>query len=261
MKLKIKYNRLTGGLYLVLMLLLPLFSLGDDKDNSLFEKGNRLYAKAQYQQAVQTYQQVLNDGYSSAAVYFNTGNAYYKLDDMAPAILYYEKARKLAPNDKDINVNIQLANLKISDKIEPQPDFFVARWWHNFILVLPAGTLSAISGLFFLTGFLLLVAYLFLRVLILKKTCFYTGIIVIFIGLVGIFMANRQVAYFNTHHQAIIFSNAVTVKGSPDVNAKPLFVIHEGTKVDINQKNGNWIAIELPNGNSGWITLDNVKEI
>lgn len=175
MKLKIKYKHLTSGFYLVLMLLLPLFSLGDDKENALFEKGNQLYAKAQYQQAAQIYQQILNNGYSSAAIYFNTGNAYYKLDDMASAILYYEKARKLAPNDKDINVNIQLANLKISDKIEPQPDFFVARWWHNFILVLSADTLSLISDLFFLVGFLLLIAYLFSRSLILKKTCFLYG--------------------------------------------------------------------------------------
>ncbi|MVN22635.1 tetratricopeptide repeat protein [Mucilaginibacter sp. HMF7410] len=244
-----------------MMLLLPMFSLGDNKENVLFEKGNQLYAKAQYQQAAQTYQQILNDGYQSAVIYFNTGNAYYKLDDMASAILYYEKARKLAPNDKDININIQFANLKIADKIEPQPDFFVARWWHNFILVLPANILSIISDLLFLGGFLLLIAYLFAGSLILKKASFFTGIVAILFGIITIFMANRQINYFNSHHQAIIFSNSVIVKGSPDVNAKPLFVMHEGTKVDVNQKNGNWIEIELPNGNSGWITVDNVKDI
>jgi len=261
MKLKIKYSRLSSGLYLLLLLALPLFSLADNKANALFEKGNQLYAKAQYQKAAQTYQQILNEGYRSSVIYFNTGNAYYKLDDMASAILYYEKARKLAPDDKDIDINIQLANLKIADKIEPQPDFFVTRWWHNFILVLPVGTLSILSSLFFLGGFLLLITYLFAEPLVLKKITFYTSIMAIFIGLIGIFMANRQVDYFNTHHQAIIFSNSVIVKGSPDINAKPLFVMHEGTKVDITQKNGNWIEIELPNGNSGWISLNDVKDI
>lgn len=261
MKLKKKYNWLNHGLYLLLLLVLPLFSLGNDKENLLFEKGNQLYAKAQYQQAVQTYQQILHDGYKSAAIYFNTGNAYYKLDDMASAILYYEKARKLAPNDKDISINIQFANLKVADKIEPQPEFFVTRWWHSFILILSANTLSILSDLFFLGGFLFLIAYLFTNWIIVKKISFYTGILSILIGLVSVFMANRQIDYFNTHHQAIIFNNSVIVKGSPDVNAKPLFVMHEGTKVDVNQKNGNWIEIELPNGNSGWITADNVKDI
>lgn len=261
MKLKRKYNRLTTGLYPVLMLLLPLFSLGNDKPNARFEKGNQLYAKAQYPQAIQVYQQIIQEGYQSAVLYFNTGNAYYKSDDVASAILYYEKAHKLAPNDKDININIQFANLKIADKIEPQPEFFVTRWWHNFILILPAGTLSVLSGVFVLIGFLLLIAYLFTSIVAIKKACFYMGIVLIFVGFTSIFMANRQVNYFSSHHQAIIFGNSVTVKSSPDINAKPLFVIHEGTKVDITQKEGSWIAIELPNGNSGWITSDNVKEI
>lgn len=261
MKLKRKYNQLTCGLHLALMLLLPLFSLGDDKENDLFKKGNQQYAKAQYQQAAQTYQQLLKEGYASASLYFNTGNAFYKLDDMASAILYYEKAHKLAPNDKDININLQFANLKISDKIEQQPEFFVSRWWHNFILILPAGALSILSDLFILTGFVLLTFYLFTTSINLKKASFYTGILTIFIGIVCIFMANRQVNYFNIHHQAIIFSNSVVVKSSPDANAKPLFVLHEGTKVNSNQKNGNWIEIELSNGNTGWIMLDNIKDI
>ncbi len=261
MKLKIKYNGLISGPFIVLMLLLPLFSLGNDQENSLFEKGNQLYAKAQYKQAAQIYQQIMNDGYSSAAVYFNTGNAYYKLDDMASAILYYEKARKLAPNDKDININIQFASLKIADKIEQQPEFFVSRWWHNIILFFPAGTLSILSDLFILAGFMLLIFYLFTTSISLKKASFYTGILTIFIGMICIFIANRQVNYFNTHHQAIVFSSSVVVESSPAVNAKPLFVIHEGTKVAVTRGNGNWILIELPNGNSGWITVNNVKDI
>lgn len=260
MKSRIKYNRLKQHLY-VLMLLLPLFSFAEEPVNAQFQKANQLYAKAQYQQAAQTYQQVLNEGYQSAVVYFNVGNAYYKLDDMPSAILYYEKARKLAPNDKDININIQFANLKIADKIEPQPTFFVTRWWQSFILALPVNTLAVLSTIFFLSGFILLIAYLFASILLLKKAFFYTGILAIGVGIVSIFMANRQVSYFNEHHQAIIFSNSVVVKSSPDANAKPLFVMHEGTKVDVNQQNGNWIEIELSNGNSGWITLDNVKDI
>ena len=261
MKLKIKYNRLHRGLYLLLMLALPLFSMGDDKVNSLFDKANQLYAKAHYPEAVQAYQQILNQGYQSAVLYFNTGNAYYKMDDMPSAILYYEKAHKLAPDDQDIGINIQFANLKIADKIEPQPEFFVTRWWHSFILFLPVNKLAGLGVLFFIGGFALLIWYLFTRSYILKKATFYVGVIAILAGIIYIFMANRQVSYFDGHHQAIVFSNSVIVKGSPDLNAKPLFVIHDGTKVDVNQKNQNWIEIQLPNGNTGWITVDNVKDI
>lgn len=260
MKSKIKYNRLKQHLY-VLILFLPLFSLAEDPANVLFQKGNQLYAKAQYRQSAQIYQQILKEGYQSAAVYFNLGNAYYKSDDLPSAILYYEKAHKLAPNDPDISINIRFANLKIADKIEPQPTFFVTRWWQSFILALPVNTLAVLSTVFILSGFLLLIAYLFANILILKKAFFYAGILAIGFGIISIFMANRQLNYFDEHHQAIIFSSSVVVKSTPDANAKPLFVMHEGTKVAISRQNGNWIEIEISNGNSGWIMLDQVKEI
>lgn len=262
MKLKRKYSRPNRSLYLLLMLLLPMFSLGDNQQaENLFKKGNQQYAKAQYQQAAQIYQQVLKSGYTSAAIYFNLGNAFYKSDDLPSAILYYEKAHKLAPNDRDININIQFCNLKLADKIEQQPEFFVSRWWHGLILLCSADTFAVLSVVFLLAGFLLLIVYLFTNLLVLKKASFYTGFTVILVGLIGIFLANRQINYFETHHQAIIFSSSVTVKGSPNTNAKPLFVMHEGTKVAITQQNGNWIEIELPNGNVGWITTEDVKDI
>jgi hypothetical protein len=261
MKLKIKYNRLNRGLYLLLLLALPLFSLAGSKEDALFAQGNQQYAKGQYAEAIQDYQQILNAGYQSAVVYYNTGNAYYKMDDMPSAILYYEKAHKLAPNDEAISINIQLANLKIADKIEAQPEFFVNRWWHSFILVLPAGRLAGLSTIFFIAGFGLLIWYLFTGSYLLKKATFFTGVVVILAGIIFSFMANRQLSYFDGHHQAIVFGSSVVVKGSPDLNGKPLFVIHDGLKVSITQTNQNWIEIQLPNGNSGWITVDNVKDI
>jgi len=261
MKLKIKYNRLKSGLYLLLFLALPIFSYGSDATTALFTKGNQQYAKGQYQQAVQSYQQILNDGYQSAIIYFNLGNAYYKLDDIPSAILYFEKAHKLNPGDEDINFNIKLANSKTTDKIIPLPEFFVTSWWHSFILCFSAGTLAALSVLFLLAGFGILVLYLFTNSTSIKKLSFYSGIISICIGAVVIFIANRQVDYFNHHHQAIVFSSSVTAKSSPDAAGKAMFVVHEGTKVSVMETNANWIEIELPNGSAGWIAATDVREI
>jgi len=260
MKLKTRYNLMKRGLYLLLLLALPLFSLGDD-NTALFEKGNAAYAKAQYQQAEKAYQQIVDGGYQSATVYFNLGNAYYKLGDIPSALLYYEKAHKLAPGDEDINFNIRFANSKTSDKVEPEPEFFATQWWHNFILFFSASTLAVLSILLFLAGFGVLILYLFTSSISLKKASFFIGVTMVFVGLVMVFMANRQINYFSNHHQAIIFSSTVTVKSSPDASAKPLFVVHEGTKVTVMQTNDTWIEVELPNGNAGWIASSDVKEI
>lgn len=261
MKLKKKYNRLKSGLYLLLLTILPVISYGSDATSALFEKGNQQYAKAQYQQAVQSYQQILHDGYQSATVYFNLGNAYFKLDDVPSALLYYEKAHKLNPGDEDINFNIRFANSKTTDKLDQIPEFFVTSWWHSFILCFSANTLAMLSILFFLAGFGTLILYLFTNSATIKKSSFYIGIILIFVGLAFIFIANRQAHYFNSHHQAIVFTSSVTAKSSPDANAKALFVVHEGTKVNVMQTSNNWIEVELPNGNAGWIAANDVKEI
>jgi tetratricopeptide (TPR) repeat protein len=255
-KLKIKYS-----LYLLLLMAVPLFSRADDSTQTLFAKGNQQYAKAAYPDAVKTYQQILSSGYQSAVVYFNLGNAYYKLDDIPDALLYYEKAHKLAPGDADINFNIQLTNLKTADKVEQEPEFFVTKWWHGFILYFPVSTLAVLSILLLIAGFAVLILYLFTGSESVKKIAFYTGIVLIFAGLVSIFVTNRQAGYFDAHHQAIIFGSAVTVKASPDASAKPLFVVHEGTKVNLLQTNNGWIEIELPNGNAGWIAESDAKEI
>jgi len=258
---KIKYKGIKHGLYLLLLVVLPLLSFGDNPANLLLKKGNEQYAKAKYTDAIQSYQKILNDGYSSATVYFNLGNAYYKSGDMPSALLYYEKAHRLAPGDDDVNFNIQLADLKITDKIEPTPEFFITKWWHGFILFLSANTLSILSVLLFIAGFLTLVFYLFTNSLSFKKSSFYTGIVLLICGIVTIFISNRQVHYFNSHHQAIVFSSSVTVKSAPGEAAKALFVVHEGTKVDILQSNESWVEVELPNGNAGWIAAADVKEI
>ncbi|WP_316789938.1 tetratricopeptide repeat protein [Pedobacter frigoris] len=246
---------------LLLVLGFPLFSMGNNKAEDFFLKGNKEYAKADYEGALKTYQQLLDDGYESAEVYFNIGNSNYKLGNMPSAILNYEKAHKLNPGDEDIELNLQLANLKITDKIEPVPEFFLATWWRSIVLFFSVSLWSILGIVTITLGFLLLIVYLFALALPIKKSAFYTGICLIFIGVLSIIMSEIQQAYFSRHQEAIVFAGTVNVKSGPDASQKTLFVIHEGTKVSIKNKNQNWIEVELPNGNTGWITLSDVKEI
>jgi len=248
-------------IYLLLLFALPMVGFGKDTEQTLFDKGNAQYAKANYKAAVESYQKILNDGYQSKAVYFNLGNAHYKLGEIPSALLYYEKARKLAPGDDDINFNIQFANLKTTDKIDEAPQLFLVNWWHSIILVASVNTLATISILFFLAGFGLLAYYLFAQSISLKKASFYSGIVIIILGLFSTFIAGRQTAYFESHHEAIVFSPSVTAKSGPDNNAKNLFVIHDGTKVTVVENNSGWIKIRLLNGSEGWINLSDAKEI
>jgi len=250
-----KYKHL---IYL-LFILLPMASFGNKA--SLLEVGNQQYAKGQYQKAQGSYQQLINAGTRSAALYFNMGNACFKNGDIPSAIWYYEKAHKLSPGDNDINFNIKFATQKTVDKIEETPEFFISKWWRAFILMFSAHALSVWSVIMILTASLLLILYLFSRYITIKKIAFFSAIALYVIGLAAIFMAKQQVNYFNTNKQAIIFTSSVIVKSAPANGGKPLFVLHEGTKVNVLQTNNRSIKIKLANGNQGWIGLGDVKAI
>jgi tetratricopeptide (TPR) repeat protein len=248
-------------LYLFIALVLPLLSFGNDQENALFAKGNADYAKAQYKEALATYQQILDNGYQSAGVYFNMGNASYKLDDIPSALLYYEKAHKLAPGDDDINFNLRFANLKSTDKVDEVPEFFLSRWWKGFILSFSVSALSVWSIIFILLGSCILIIYFFTGSVSVKKTSFYGSFIFFLIGIATVFIAGSQLSYFNAHRQAIIFSGSVNIKSGPAEQSNTLFVLHDGTKVNVLDNSNGWMKIRLANGNEGWIKETDVKEI
>lgn len=248
-------------IYLFMIIAMPLLAFGDAAVNSLLKKGNDQYAKGQYKEAIVTYQKIVDDGHMSALVYFNLGNAYFKNNDVSSALLYYEKAHKLSPGDEDINFNIQFANQKTTDKVEATPEFFIARWWHSFILRFSLTTLAILSIVLIITGFALLVVYRFTNSVGIKKASFYAALLIIFLGLGSMFTADRQQQYFDGHHGAIIFSNSVNVKSGPTPSSKNLFLIHDGTKVDVLDNNNGWMKIKLANGSEGWINASDAKEI
>jgi tetratricopeptide (TPR) repeat protein len=229
--------------------------------SELLAKGNEAYGKGKYLEASKAYEQVLALGYESAPIYYNLGNAYYKLDEIPEAILYYEKAYKLSPGDEDIQVNLQFANLKITDKIEAVPEFFVAKWWRGLVMGLSLHTWSVWAVVLFLLGFFALIIYLFARLPVAKRTAFYLGIFLLVAGLSALVLASAQQSYIEDTRHAIVFSGTVNVQSAPGDKQKTLFVIHEGTKVQIGQREQDWIRIVLPNGNVGWIEAAAVREI
>ena len=90
-------------------------------------EGDSAYIKDDYTTAIQIYESLLKNG-ESADVYYNLGNSYYKIGEIAKAVLNYERALLMKPGNSDIRANLEVARAKTIDKVEPVPEVFFVSW-------------------------------------------------------------------------------------------------------------------------------------
>jgi len=246
--------------FLIILLFISSGLFAADND-ALVIKANKAYSAGAYQQAIELYQQVITNGYSASELYYNLGNAYFKSNDMPSAILYYEKALKLNPGDEYAKNNLQVVNAKISDKILPMPELFYKRWWNAMqnLFYVDTWAIILIAGvvLFFITT----ASYLISNRILIRKLSFGCGIFFFILSTFSFLFANTKFQTITHQKTAIIFAPSLTVKSSPDDNSTDLFILHEGTKVSVTDKVGQWREVKIANGSVGWVKADTFREI
>lgn len=227
----------------------------------IFEEANNNYQAQEYSSAVDNYENLLGKGYQSAEIYYNLGNAYFKLNDIPSAILYYEKAKKIAPGDEDIDFNLRIANLQTVDKIEPLPKLFYQEWYESLSRGISSGKWAFIAITCSFISVILLVIFVMIDNSFIKKASFAVGIISIIIMILSIIIGFDAHSYNTKSDTAIIFAESIYVKSSPDGESTKLFMLHEGTKVEIIDDVGEWYEIKIANGNVGWLPINAIQKI
>ena len=245
---------------LVVVLFLALFTYATE-NQLIIAKANKAYAEGLFTNAVDLYKQVLNSGNESWEVYYNLGNSYYKMNDFASAILFFEKAKKLNPGNEDINFNLKVTNNKIADKIEPLPEMFYKRWYRNLVELFPVDPWARITILTFILSLFFALFYVISQRVYLRKMGFWAGILFFIVSLMSVHFTFQNYKTLQNNTEAIIFTPTVTVKSSPDEKSIDLFVLHEGTKVKILDNIGNWYEIRIASGSVGWLPVSSVEKI
>jgi len=225
------------------------------------QEANELYQKGEYNKAIQSYQFVLDTHLEAPEIYYNLANAYYKTGQIAPAILNYERAKLLSPEDEDIQYNLELAQKHVTDKLEVLPEFFVTTWVSGLWNSLSANLWSYLSIATFLFCLVLFSLYLYSNQSRLKKIGFFLAGICLVFSLVFFNFASKKNKQITLREYAIVFSPSVTVKGSPDASGTQLFLLHEGTKVKVLEELGDWRNIQLSDGNQGWLMNTDIEMI
>ena len=238
-----------------------LFTVAAFAQADLIQKANEHYTKEEFQKAIDGYNQILMAGIESPEVYFNLGNAYYKTKQYTLSILNYERAKLLAPDDEDIEFNLQVANQKVVDSIQELPGIFIVRWWNAIVNSQTTDTWASISIFSFVVFLTMLGFYFFAKTSEVKRITFWSGCFLIMLTIFSWSFAAKQKSRLVNHSFAIVMQPTVTVKSSPSENGTKLFVIHEGLKVRITDKLGDWVEIRLADGNKGWLLTESIERI
>ena len=252
-----------GTLTALVLLLLPLgMQAAESYADSLWNAGVAAYTAADYQGAQKAWTALEQAGLASPELYTNRGDAFFKTEDYAHAILCYERALKLDPSYADARYNLSLANALVQDRIESVPEFFLVSWlralgwklssdsWAVLFFVLLAGALALV--LLFLLG----------RSSAARKAGFFSGIVLLLLSLAALGFSSWQRREYQKADTAIVMNPVVAVKSAPGAgDGKDLFILHEGTKVRINDSVAGWVNIELSDGRQGWMQEDNLKKV
>jgi len=228
---------------------------------SVFKKANEQYQAESYKEAVMSYEHVLEQGFTSAEVYFNLGNAYYKTNRLANAIYAYEKALLLDPLHKDAQVNLNYANARIVDSIKTIPMSAFEKFNNTILAMFSYNGWAKIAVTFSLLAGLLWLFFFFSTQPGIKKLYFTLGVTFTIVCFVSLGIAYQQ--YFRVQNTvyAIVFSEEVSVKEAPRDSALEVFSLHEGTKLKVLDEVGDWRKVKITDGQEGWLSNKAIKPL
>lgn len=243
-------------LFCMLMAIVSLSASATTKENADAE-----YKRGNYQQAIKDYTELLKQGVN-ADLYYNLGNAYYRTDNVTQAILAYERALMLSPGDDDIRFNLQFATSKTIDKITPESKMFFVTWYQSLVNFTSVDNWAVMAIASIVLVLLLVLMFLFGPNVMLRKIGFYGGCLFFVLFVFCNFFAYQQKYNLQNRTAAIVIAPSVTVKKTPANGSSDVFVIHEGTKVDITDKGlKDWRGIRLADGREGWLQTRQIEEI
>lgn len=227
-----------------------------------FQRGNAAYTAGDHVIAIEAYEQA-SEEWTSFELEYNLGGAHYKAGNIGPCILHYQRARRLRPNDDDLNANLLLAQAAVTDRMEDMPEIDFTPIWRELISEERLRGWTAASLLFWLIGFGLLSARFYTREIGIRRTLGITGPVVLLAAVILGFLSKQ------THHRivaedgAVVMAPRVEVKSGPAVGLEQpnLFVLHEGTVIKLMRSEGDWVQIRLSNGNTGWVEAEAIEAI
>ncbi len=231
------------------------------QNEALFERANKSYNEGAYTAALENYETILAKGQHSAELYYNLGNAHYKLDQIAPSIYYFEKALLLKPNDKDIKNNLAYANNMTLDAIDEMPEMGLSKFTNELVNWLSFDQWAYAAVVLMILFVLLYIAFYFFNYSTRKRIAFILSLLCLLLSLLTAVLAFKGYSDFNNDQPAIVFESQINVKSEPNERGQTVFILHEGTKVNVLESLNGFQKIKIADGKQGWLPKESIKPL
>ena len=246
----------------ILYILSFLLSFGIFAQNeALFKQANDLYNDGKYAEAINKYEAILRTKNQSAELYYNLGNAHYKLNNVAPSIYFYEKALRLAPNDTDIKNNLAFAKNMTIDAIGVVPEAGLSKLLNSIANITTFDNWAKVSIACVFCFVVLFLIYYFAYSSLRKRLAFLGSIVSLFLMCITLLLAFHKFNLDKMDKPAIVFAQESQVKSEPNSRSEASFILHEGTKVQVLDTVKNWKKIKLQDGKTGWVSSEDIKAL
>ena len=223
----------------------------DEDPGELFVNANSSYEEGDAARAVQLYTLLLEQGYGSAELHYNLGNAYLRNGELGRAIASYHRSRFLRPRNEDVEANLAFARKSTKDAIAPPKPSALAStlfFWHYS---LGRGELALVVLLLNVLFFVLLgVRFLSRGSEVLRWA---TMVVLLLLLAASVSLGLR---YFAPQRLAVIIPQEVNAHNGPNPTSVVRFKLHAGTELRVEDSREGWLRIRLPDGQQGWIQRD-----
>ena len=241
------------------LLLLASQVVGSQSAQELFEKANEQYKLEQYEEAIQTYNQIEQLNVTSSALYHNLGNCHYKLNKVAPSIYNYEKALLIDPLNEDARINLVFARRLAIDNIEALPKSVLQKVDEAIVKKLSYNDWAITSVVLSILGCSLFMLFYFSFSPRNKRLFFVASMICFTLLIITSVFSFKEYSFAKNNLNAIVFAVETEIKNSPTLNGETVFILHEGTKVNVLDTIYDWIKIKIDDGKVGWINSVDLK--
>lgn len=244
-------------LILISVFVLTHSATAQEAATTKWEQANEAYAAGEFAQAARHYEALITTGSSSWEVYYNLGSAYYKNNNLGRAILNFERAALLNPLNEDIEHNLVVARAHTVDKIESVPQFFLVEWLSAVRDSMSVNIWTIVMIVFIAFGSMFFILWRLKR----SQTALWLSVVMLSFVVISLLFAHSAYSKITSSDAAIVLNSASVVRSAPSTSGKELFVLHEGTKVELLESNGNYSEIRIASGSKGWVLSSDISHI